>query len=119
MRSILPIAVFVVAAACASSGSSTGMTSDRMQGEVRQGSANVIIEPEIRAQSFMNVWQAIISLRPTWPRIAAHVRNGRMAFERLQEIPVEGVREIRLLSREQARVRFGPEAQQTILVVMK
>ena len=90
-----------------------------MQGEVRQGSANVIIEPEIRAQSFMNVWQAIISLRPTWPRIAAHVRNGRMAFERLQEIPVEGVREIRLLSREQARVRFGPEAQQTILVVMK
>jgi len=29
------------------------------------------------------------------------------------------VKEIRLLSVEQARVRFGPEAQQTILVVMK
>jgi hypothetical protein len=32
---------------------------------------------------------------------------------------VTDVKEIRLLSREQARVRFGPDAQQTILVVTR
>jgi len=63
--------------------------------------------------------QAVISLRPTWPKIPAWVGNGRIAFERLQEIPVANVKEIRLLSREQARVRFGPDAQQTILVVTR
>jgi len=95
------------------------MTSERLGGEARRVNANLITSEEIAAQSFNNAWQAIISLRPTWPKIPAYVRNGRMAFERLQEIPIADVREIRLLSREQARVRFGPDAQQTILVVTR
>lgn len=95
------------------------MTSERLSGETRAVSANLITSEEISAQSFQNAWQAIISLRPTWPKIPAYVGNGRIAFERLQEIPVATVKEIRLLSREQARVRFGPDAQQTILVVTR
>jgi hypothetical protein len=101
------------------SGGGTGMTSERVGGDVRQVSASLITSEEIQAQSFTNAWQAVISLRPTWPKIPAWVGNGRIAFERLQEIPVANVKEIRLLSREQARVRFGPDAQQTILVVTR
>src|SRR4026208_2241633 len=111
------LAAFIVG--CASGGGGTGMTSERVTGETRQVSANLITAQEIAAQNFQNAWQAIISLRPTWPKIPAYVNNGRIAFERLQEIPVTSVKEIRLLSREQARVRFGPDAQQTILVVNK
>ena len=95
------------------------MSSERLSGEARAVSANLITAEEIAAQSFQNAWQAIISLRPTWPKIPAYVGNARIAFERLQEVPVATVKEIRLLSREQARVRFGPEAQQTILIVAK
>ncbi len=112
---------FILAAAvtaCASSGS-TGMTGERISTEQRQGSANVITAAEIKAQSFKNVWQAIISLRPAWPQIGAYVDQRRMQFERLQEVPADSVKEIRLLSREQARVRFGPEAQQTIHVITR
>jgi hypothetical protein len=104
---------------CASSGGGTGMTSERLGGEARALSASVISAEEIAAQSFDNAWQAVISLRPTWPKIPVYVKNSRIAFERLQEVPISTVKEIRLLSREQARVRFGPEAQQTILVVSK
>jgi hypothetical protein len=110
--------IAIVVASCASSGS-TGMTGERLGGETRAVNANVITAAEIAAQSFKNAWQAIISLRPTWPKIDAYVDRRRMQYERLQEIPIDSVREIRLLSREQARVRFGPEAQQTILVVTK
>jgi hypothetical protein len=115
-RTVLALVVFLVG--CASSGS-TGMTSDRLGGEARQVNANLITAEEIAAQTFQNAWQAIISLRPTWPQIPAFVNNARIAFERLQDIPVANIREIRLLSREQARVRFGPEAQQTILIVTR
>ncbi len=118
MRKIVFVLAFVFAG-CASSGGGTGMTSERLGGAARQVNANLITAEEISAQSFTNAWQAVISLRPAWPKIPAYVRNGRMAFERLQEVPVQDVKEIRLLSREQARVRFGPDAQQTILVVMK
>jgi hypothetical protein len=116
------LAILFISAAvfgCASCGGGTGMTSERLGGEARAVSANVISAEEIAAQSFDNAWQAVISLRPTWPRIPVFVKNGRIAFERLQEVPVSTVKEIRLLSREQARVRFGPDAQQTILVVTK
>jgi hypothetical protein len=113
------LVLVVMLAGCASSGGGTGLTSEPLSGEARQVSANVISAQEIAAQSFQNAWQAIIALRPTWPKIPAYVGNGRIAFERLQEIPVATVKEIRLLSREQARVRFGPDAQQTILVVYK
>lgn len=119
MKRIIMAFGLVGVSACASGGGGTGMTSDRLGGQARQVSANVISEEEIRAQTFTNAWQAVISLRPTWPKIPAYVKNGRIAFERLQEVPVADVKEIRLLSREQARVRFGPEAQQTILVVTK
>lgn len=95
------------------------MTSAPVSGAARQVNTNLITAEEIAAQTFQNAWQAIISLRPTWPKIPAYVGNGRIAFERLQEVPVATVKEIRLLSREQARVRFGPDAQQTILVVNK
>jgi len=116
-QTVLLIALLL--SGCASGGGGTGMTSERLRGEARRVNANLITSEEIAAQSFNNAWQAIISLRPTWPKIPAYVRNGRMAFERLQEIPIADVREIRLLSREQARVRFGPDAQQTILVVTR
>jgi hypothetical protein len=109
--------LFTASSACASGG--TGLTAEPLQGQARQVSANVISEEEIRAQTFTNAWQAVIALRPTWPQIPVFVKNGRMAFERLQEVPIADVKEIRLLSREQARVRFGPDAQQTILVVSK
>lgn len=117
MRFII-LSFAAILSACASGGS-TGMTTERLGGEARAVSANVITAEEIAAQNFENAWQAVISLRPTWPKIPVYVRNGRMAFERLQEVPVSTVKEIRLLSREQARVRFGPDAQQTILVVTK
>ncbi len=119
MLRILPSLILVAAlTGCASSGS-TGMTGERISTETRQVSANVITAAEIKAQSFQNAWQAIISLRPTWPHIGAYVDQRRMQFERLQEVPADSVKEIRLLSREQARVRFGPEAQQTIHVVTR
>ena len=105
--------------ACASGGGSTGMTSEGISGTARQGSTNVITADEIKAQTFQNAWQAVISLRPSWQQVPAFVRNSRISFERLQEIRIEDVKEIRMLSREQARVRFGPDAQQTILVVTK
>lgn len=114
---ILVLAVLLTG--CASSGGGTGLTSEPLSGEARRVSANVITTQEIEPQSFQNAWQAIIALRPTWPKIPAYVNNGRIAFERLQEIPIATVKEIRLLSREQARVRFGPDAQQTILIVNK
>lgn len=104
--------------ACAGSGG-TGMTSERLGGQARAVSANLITAEEIAAQSFQNAWQAILSLRPAWPKINAYVNNTRYSFENLQNVPVAGVKEIRLLSIEQARVRFGPEAQQTILVVTR
>jgi len=112
----LVIALFLTACA---SGGSTGMTSEGISGTARQGSTNVISAEEIKAQTFQNAWQAVISLRPSWPQVPAFVRNARISFERLQEIRIEDVKEIRMLSREQARVRFGPDAQQTILVVTK
>ena len=71
------------------------------------------------AQTFSNAWQAVISLRPTWPKVPAYVKNGRMAFERLQEVPIATVKEIQYLTRDRARVRFGPDAQETIVVVLK
>ena len=111
--------VALLLAGCASSGASTGMSSEPIAGEQRQVRANIITADEIKAQTFNNAWQAVISLRPTWPKIPAYVKNGRIAFERLQEVPAGDVKEIRYLSREQARVRFGPEAQETILVVLK
>jgi hypothetical protein len=114
---VAPLAALLVSACAGKSSTVTGMTSERLSGEARQVNANLITADEIKAQSFNNAWQAVISLRPTWPQIPVYFKNGRMAFERLQEIPVADVKEIRLLSREQARVRFGPEAQQTILVV--
>jgi hypothetical protein len=117
-KSILALAAFLLTA-CASGGGGTGMTSAPIDADVRRVSANLITAEEIAAQTFNNAWQAIISLRPTWPKIPAYVGNARIAFDRLQEIPVATVKEIRLLSREQARVRFGPDAQQTILVVTR
>ena len=116
-KAIIVLAVLLTG--CASGGGGTGMSSERLSGEARAVSAYLITAEEIAAQSFQNAWQAIISLRPTWPKIPAYVGNARIAFERLQEVPVATVKEIRLLSREQARVRFGPEAQQTILIVAK
>jgi hypothetical protein len=119
MRQTIVLLAFVLAGCASSGGGGTGMTSERQGGAARQVNANLITAEEINAQSFTNAWQAIISLRPTWPKIPAYVNNARIAFERLQETPIQSVKEIRLLSLEQARVRFGPEAQQTILVVTK
>ena len=110
----------LAATACSSAGTATtGMTGDRLAGEARAQSANVITAEEIGRQSFSNAWQAILSLRPNWPKVDAYVNSRRSSLENLQDVPIATVREIRLLSREQARVRFGPEAQQAILVVTK
>ncbi|NUQ12847.1 MAG: hypothetical protein HUU26_11090 [Gemmatimonadaceae bacterium] len=117
-KAALLIVVLAALAACKSTGG-TGLTGERLAPQVREASANVITEAEIRAQSFQNAWQAIIALRPNWPKIDGYVNTRRIQYERLQEIPVDTVREIRLLSREQARVRFGPEAQQLIHVITK
>ena len=119
-RLVLVFVLVVVVAACASSGgTSTGITGERLSGEARAMSANVITAAEIQAQSFKNAWQAILSLRPNWPKIDGYVNSRRIQYERFQDIPADSVREIRLLSREQARVRFGPEAQQVIHVITK
>lgn len=115
-RTVLVLAIAL--GACAGGGG-TGMTSDRLGGRARAVSANLITAEEIGAQNFQNAWQAILSLRPAWPKIPAYVNNARIAFDNLQDVPISTVREIRLLSVEQARVRFGPEAQQTILVVTR
>lgn len=120
LRAVFATLVAAVIVACTSSGgTSTGMTGERLSGQARQMSANVITAAEIQAQSFKNAWQAILSLRPNWPRIDAVVNTKRLQYEMLQDIPVDTIKEIRLLSREQARVRFGPEAQQLILVITK
>jgi len=95
------------------------MTGQALPTQVRQGSANLITAEEISRQTFKNAWQAILSLRPNWPKVDAYVNQRRSSLENLQDVPIETVKEIRLLSREQARVRFGPEAQQAILVVTK
>lgn len=120
MRLMIATAALLALGACASSGGSgTGLTSDVGRREALRVNPNVISQQEIAAQSFSNAWQAVRALRPTWPAIPAYVKNARIAFERLEEVPIAEVMEIRLLTREQARVRFGPEAQQTILVVSK
>lgn len=115
------VAIATLGAGCSSAGTaSTGMSGDRLTGEARASSANVITAEEISRQTFKNAWQAILSLRPTWPKtVGAYVNQRRSSLENLQDVPIESVVEIRLLSREQARVRFGPEAQQSILVVVK
>jgi len=115
------VAVATLAASCSSAGTaSTGMSGTRLTGEARAANANLITAEEISRQSFKNAWQAILSLRPNWPKqISAYVNQRRTNVENLQDIPIESVAEIRLLSREQARVRFGPEAQQAIQVVTK
>lgn len=117
-RALVLVALLVGLAACKSTGG-TGLTGERLAPQVREASANVITEAEIKAQSFKNAWQAIIALRPTWPKIDGYVNRRRMQYERFQEVPADSVREIRLLSREQARVQFGPEAQQLIHVITK
>ncbi len=117
----LPLSFLVaILAGCSSGGgATTGMSAPRLTGEARERSAYVITEDEIAAQSFKNAWQAILSLRPAWPKVDAYVNSRRSSLPDLQNVPIETVREIRLLSREQARVRFGPEAQQAILVITR
>jgi hypothetical protein len=119
MRRTILVLTAVLSGCASSSGGSTGRTGAELGREQRAVSANVITAEEMASHTFDNAWQAIISLRPNWPQIPAFVGNGRIQFERLQEVKVATIKEIRLLSREQARVRFGPDAQQTILVVAK
>ncbi len=119
MRRPLLVLAAVISGCSSGAGGSTGRTGAELPPAQRAVSANVITAEEMSTHTFENAWQAIISLRPTWPQIPAFVGNGRIQFERLQEVKVATIKEIRLLSREQARVRFGPEAQQTILIVSK
>ena len=113
------LAFALLISACASSGSSTSTTTPQTSSAPRPARANVISADEITVGSYVNVFEVVITLRPNWPKVPAYVRGARIAYERLQEIRAADVREIRLLSVEEARVRFGPEAQQTILVVTK
>lgn len=117
-RTWLLVGAVAFLAACKSSGG-TGLTGERLSGQARQASANVITAAEMRPHTFKNAWQAIISLRPNWPKIDGYVNRRRIQYEAFQDVPADTVVEIRLLSREQARVQFGPEAQQLIHVITK
>jgi hypothetical protein len=112
---IVPILVTVAAAACASGGGGPA--------PVRRPTANLITAEEIAEQRFQarNAMQAVMILRPNWPRnIPVYLDFTLLGiFERMQEVPSDSVREIRLLAVQEARVRFGPEAQASIQIVRK
>ena len=105
-------------AGCASGG--TGLVNTPIPAEARRASANVISADEISRQAFQNAMQAVLALRPNWDHLNAYVDDKPFGmFDRLQEIPVSAVKEIRMVSRDEARVRWGQDAQAAILVLRK
>ena len=92
---------------------------------------NIITSAELEGTTFDNVATAIMVLRPQWAKYdVARVTTGEPTlvyneremignFERLKEIKVSEVKELRFVTRDQARVRYGPNAQQGIVVVRK
>ena len=105
-------------AACASGG--TGMVNTPIPAEARRSSANVITSEEISRQAFQNALQAVLSLRPNWQHLNAWVDDKPFGmFDKLQEIPVSTIKEIRMVSRDEARVRWNQDAQAGILVLRK
>jgi hypothetical protein len=117
-RARLAAVLLVGLAGCASGGS--GAPSNP-PGTI-QRRPNVISAAEIAEQSFriFNGVQAVMILRPNWPKITVYLDNRLFGlFEKLQEIPANTIREIRLLSVQESRARFGPDAQPAILVLRK
>ena len=105
-------------AACASGG--TGMVNTPIPAEARRSSANLITADEISRQAFQNAMQAVVSLRPNWQHLNAWVDDKPFGmFDRLQEIPVSAIKEIRFVTRDEARVRWNQDAQAGILVLRK
>jgi len=115
-RVVVALGAVLMLAGCASGG--TGLVSDPAL--TRRTSTNVIAADEIARQAFKTAGQAVVALRPNWEHVNVYLDNkpfGR--FEKLEEILSDSVKEIRMLSRQEARVRFGTDAQQCILVTRK
>ena len=117
-NAFVALGTVIASAGCASGG--TGMVNTPIPAEVRRSSANLITAEEISRQAFGNAMQAILSLRPNWQHLNAWVDDKPFGmFDRLQEIPVSTIKEIRMVTRDEARVRWNQDAQAGILVVRK
>jgi ABC-type Fe3+-hydroxamate transport system substrate-binding protein len=115
---IVTLGAAIALAGCSSGG--TGMNNAPIPSDVRRVSANVISAEEISRQSFGNAYQAIVSLRPAWEHLNVYLDDKPYgAFDKLQEIPANTIKEIRMVSRDQARVRWDLNAQAAILVLRK
>ncbi len=117
-RALASIMTAAALAACASGGK--GSSASPATASAPSYRANVITAEEISAHQLASALDAVLELRPQWDRVPVYM-NGRRwgAFEKLQEIPAGTVKEIHLYSREEARVRFGQDTQESILVVLK
>jgi hypothetical protein len=93
---------------------------------------NVITADEIASKAFKSAGEAVLVLRPHWDRsqnpsggtelyqMTVYV-NDRIfgMFATMNDIPADQVQEIRMVMRDEARVRWGPNAQQAIAVTLK
>jgi hypothetical protein len=120
----------VLSAGCASKSASSAPPGTQPPPAARVNT-NIISAAELEGTTFDNVATAVVILRPQWarhdigrvstgvPTLVYDQRELIGSFDRLKEIKVSEVKELRWLSRDEARVRFGPNAQQGIMIVRK
>ena len=120
-RSILTVLVLqFLATACASAGSAGAAG----------GRADLLVEEQIRDQSFTTTYDAVVSLRPNWLRtrgvdsfraptqIQVYLDNMRMGgVNTLQQIPASAVYWIRWYDGIDASARWGLDHGQGVIYV--
>jgi hypothetical protein len=116
---LVALGTAMVLGGCAS-GSKGGSAAPAPSAARRPTSTMIISAEELASQPFQNALQAVMTLRPTWDHLNIYIDEQPVKFfNALQDIPIDTVKEIRMISREQARARWGIEAQAAILVTRK
>ena len=118
---LVALGAAIVLGGCASGGKGgTGTTEAPSAARKPATSSMIISAEELASQPFQNAMQAVMTLRPTWERLNVYIDEQPIVmFTALQDIPINTVQEIRMISREQARTRWGINAQAAILVTRK
>jgi hypothetical protein len=127
---VLAATMVLVAGGCASKNSAAAPPGTQPPPAPRMDT-NIITAAELEGTNFDNVATAVVVLRPQWtkydvgrvtsvqPTLVYNEKELIGSFERLKEIKVSEVKELRWLTRDQARVRYGPNAQAGIMMVRK
>jgi hypothetical protein len=127
----LAAASTLLGAACASSTKTEAAPGIRPAAPATRTNTNILSAAELEGTTFDNVATAVIILRPQWakydvgrvstgePTLVYDERRLIGSFERLKDYQVKDVKELRWLSRDEARVRYGPNAQAGIMFVKK